>query len=1532
MIKNVGHALNPPYYIPDRHPLEYLSSNGCMSLQKTNVRMSGNIKHVWKSDSELFIESISSDDYFSSAAFKKFAVDLNQPYNHNVYTFLKEVAHRESIWHIKDIEATKAENFSDQYEYIYTWGAYTETNDLIGKRFRFFAPLFTYGKLPDRFIILRVKNAISDEESLSLRDYIANSELVLSVDMKSSTTRFGQYLHTLTDSTGFKEHALFANFKESFIKYHGLDINSGKHKYVTESNYDSLLANERTITEYNNVITNGWMRSELLCTNILNLEFAFDDPTAPEGFNTYIGFYCYDNEVSKDLADVIIKEPGTLVINSTDKASQLYQAGTKPLDEYTSVITTTTTTTTEKNLLPPIAELKLPYMPVPGSVLTIKYLNSTELSVYMLGDILECSTTDEVLQLIANQINTAITPNIVVTAHVSDSTLIIRSQVTDKEYENIIVDVPAVFTRMKPKFYDDDAMLDEDEEPISDELLYDTMRMISYRDLFITTQDIPLDTDTIEIDGTDYKLEQTFRYLSSTVIRLNDEFETVRRLSSNIIKFKKTSQSSFNILSFVKHVNFDMSMKESPYYDIYDFDIAEYQKAYAESIKSILEKSVSELTTQEAELISAYREFFQFPEDAELIKDGIPVINTELEKLTPEKEVLISSLDSVSRLPNKLSKNEYERLAELDQPTIQNANLLLPQIAKFANIHGTDGYSNPIMLNSSLPWGQTNFINPGVLSISPEHGSHQWFLLGSGPSPYKDGKFVPYLNSLSKQLGYANVPADGPYHSLTLNSIQSKFDFTSTDVDVYDLLEYRVHQSQKESKTYFRKEAYTRMFRLDGEVSRYNAIFRGVEWSFIGEYEDYRFSVVMVTCTNTDNQHTFSSPYNLVDNKVFKTLTLVIINYIPDNLLTTGAGTLPYYLDRSFFYNSSKAFGTSKSIDIADISQTSKITLELFKSDWFRKTDAGEYEFFIGYPDSNTRPLKEVLGVEKNFEWMHIGLITSDDTISIFSRYTAIGITDITDTGFWCSDIAMEFAPNPQYLTGLNSFGYQTHTFQSLQQMLRSTDGYVTVGSTRYRIPYWEKIKESHPIHSLINADNTERYGITLKDDFTEDKEFLNHDQLWIAARNIVESGEMIYLVNTGTREINNQTTAVGYVKDILDSYPISTFIISKDDYITTTKSAFMLMPDDTFIIISLGCENSELYRLSERMSLPIKRQTGFYSPLFRKILQPESITIAPEVIVVSTRAKFDEFPKYRRRVGQLVYFSEDSSSDTNMSGFFKLEEDLTTLTNVSTDYPVFRIQNFDEFTEIPNRYVGQFFWVISESALYSLRGGVGLFNLVKENSEDIELFDCVIPSKPISGWVGRKICTSTDNVPNYCEQFIDDYMTNPTTSQKMYSAQYDDVKHDVITAACLSEHRGLLSNTYYNGTRIDCKTSFSKKLNLVDITRWTVAPAILLRYLNKDAVTIGYETCINALKLYNIDVNSDNVIYESIYVRFYERFYIEWFSKHYKVTKVTTDTGYSIPFNYDDIQTISLKDEETHDGISSSVKIKSVTITFEKI
>lgn len=1556
MIKNIERKLNPPFYIPDKHPLEYMASNGCMSLQQTNVRMSGNVKTVWKSDDEVYIESISSDDYFSSSKFKKFAVDMRQGYMHNMHMFFDNVDKRESIWKLKDIEATKAEQFSEQYEYLYTWGAYSETNDLIGTRFRFFAPLFTYGKLPDRFIILRINNIIGElEGAITLRDYVNHAELVKSINLKA-TTNFGAYLRTLTESSNFKQHTLFANFKESFVRYYGFDINSGKMKYVTEPDYDSYLANERTITEYNNCITNGWMRSELICPNIINLEFAFDDPTAPVGFNTYVGFYCYDNEVDKSLADMISAEDGTIVLNEAGNQSQIYKPTSVVLPDYTSIINTTTTTQPDKSLLPPIAEIKLPHMPVPGTILSITYYGAKEVEVYMLGDIIESTTTDEVLQKIANQINNAATFNVVLTASVVDHTLVIRSQVTDEDYESIMVNVPDVFIKSKPTYYSDDAVLNENEEVKSDAELYNTMRMITYRDLFITSTEIPLDCTNIEIDGIDYELEQTFTYRGGNVIRLNAEFATVYNLKSNIIKFKKTNESTFTVLSFIKHVNFDMSMKDSPYYDIFDFNIRDYQIAYANAVRNELLSSDKE----DAEFQAAYRDYFHIPENQSFFnEDGTPYINEEFVSAYDKKNVLIKDVDPITLQPNNSVSNEYDRFDESKLVQIRNANLLEPQIAKFVGIHGSDMYGNPVSMNTALPWGATNFLNTGSISVSPESGSHQWFILGAGPFPYPASNNKPFLDSIQKQLGYANIPDNGNYHSLTLNSVLSEFDFTSTEHDAYDALEYKMFREASETRSYYKKQSWATMFQVEGEVDRWNAIFRGTEWSFIGNYEGYRFAVVMITCTNSDRNNTFSSPYNIVDNQVFKTLTLVIINYVPDVLLTSGNGKLPYYIDRSFFYYSSKVYGSSKPMNISDLSSTSPITLKLFDDNaeipedtegytyikpWLRIDTNGKPQFRIGYikPVDSTISLDDIIADDVDtFEWLHVNDADLQNGVSILTRYTAVGIKKYDDH-FWCDDIYIEFAPNPVYMAEPNQYGNYTFTHATYTMLMQSIDGLLKINNTSYKIPFWEKIKESKVL-PMLNPDGSHRYGISFKNDFymqqgdsmitfgkevTKDLQgsLLEHDQYWIAARNLAESGNMLYISNAGTKTISNQMFSAGYAKDVIDSYSLQTYVVNDDEIISTKKSILMITPDETFIIVSIGEKNAELYWLPERYSFKVYRQTGYYGPLFRGILVPESLTVTDNILCVADIDEFDLLPKYLTRPGQFVYFSSKAPFGDGTRGVGRLES-----TGIFVDQrlnkPVIYVPENQNFDNIPDKVVGQLFYFEQIGKLYELRDGIDLLNLVELKNNKIELANCLLPLKPIPGYVGRKKCTSTDNIDNYCEEVISGYLKNPTTSPTLYAALYGGYEYDVATEAVLAEHRGLLSNTYNNSIEIQCRVPFSETIDLISSSRSAIGPAILSRVYGKEYTILYPEICINALKLYNTEINSSNVIYEDVYERFYERFYLEWFSKHYRVSKVVTDLGYSIKFSYTDISTIALATDKIF-----SKQINSLTLTFEKI
>lgn len=1626
MLKEHNNTLNEPIQIDDRHSLECLSSNGCMSLHKTNVRMSGNHKLVYKNDKELFLESISSDDYLSRNMFKAYAIDKSQGYKHNLFMFFNQSTHNDSIWSIKNVEASKGTQFSDQYQDMYRWGAYTEKNDMIGKKYRFFAPLWSYGSLPDRFLIFRAKNNSYN----NIREYLQKGELVQSISMKENTT-FGSYLRTLTNDTNFKNYCIYSNFKESFIRYYGIDILSGKFKFNTESDLDSYLANERTITEFNNALTNGWMRGNLLCPNILNLEFAFDDEKATEGFNNYIGFYCYDNEIAKDEADILQKEQGALILNSTNTQTVVYKPNVLgnliPLPQYSEIIKTTTSTQLTKTELNPLIELVLPFAPVPSSVLTINYLGVTEVEIYMLGDILTAKTTTEALEIIAKEINQTTTQNIIITASVVDSKLIIKSQLVDIEYENIIINVPPVFQIVEPKYYIDTDITKSHAE------LYNSMRMISMKDLLISTNEIPTDSDVIDIDGIDYTLEQFFNYMGANVIRLDETFESIKSINSEVIKFKQIQQSKFHIMSFLKHVDFDASMLTSPYYDIYDFDMLTYQMTFGKQMHNVFERyNKNEQTKLDLEIIDAYMSYFQIPLTTPIkslytIKDGeaVPVPQQKLEMLPP-KEVLVKEFDTLTLFPSSTCKNEFERLSEKTLAEIRNVNVLEPFIAKFASTNGYDSYNNPVMLNIGLPWRNDNFLTTGYNNRSLVNNTHMWFILGSGPGPITKSQtgeltYTPYLNDIKKQLGYANIPLDNKdrYHSISLNLISSIYDPTNTETDVYDLLTYKVN-SDKNEKEYRNEFAWSWMYKVDGE-QKYNALFRGVEWSFIGNYEGYRFSVIMVTEPNIDKNKTYISPFNMVDNKVFKTLTLIINYYIPDKLITSMNGNVPYYIDRSFFYYSTKFYMPSAINSMDDLDSSENISLNLFETSiktsdadtsgehhykhgpaatvlfdltnyrgsnidkkqqlintWFQTDEQGKPIFYVSMnqlvTNGHGQSFKDLIQYNEQtkdvlkFEWLYLSEL-SDTTISIMIRYTAYDIVQVEDNFFWCKDIFMEFVVNNVYLEEYDKNGQPKHVLLTLTDILENNKPTITINNVTYDIPFWDKISSSQFMELPIVDANGRRRGVRLTKEFYEEvdnrytydeslksfmrentkgqkfivfdtvehygdsKEVIDYrndletkngtllekDQHWFVSQGIAKNNSLF--LNFGNRSVTYDTLTSGYVHDLLQYYPVKTYIVTDTDFIETSKNIEMLLPSETYIIISLGYDawENKLVRLNSRSSFKISRLDGSYAPLFKKIMQPNSITISNYVQLLGSWSKLSTLPLYKRHIGQLIYFRDtrtlykfvNATLDTNLVPVSNLEMTVEVLATAS------------DIKNVTNRYVGQLFYVTDDNSLYSFRNGILDSNLEKQNNNDIEYLDCIFPKSLIPGYEGRKICTN-DIVDNYCEEFIDDRMNNPYNPY-LYSAQYDGITRAVIADAALAEHRGFISNTYYNNDKIEIRCKWNQFIDLIDITRDKLGSAILTKYLYYTN-NLQMSDMINALKLYNPELNESNIIYEDFYKLFYERFYLEWFSKHYKVSQVQTDLNLKIDFYYSDYQQIELKTSTVYGN-----QITDIVITFTK-
>lgn len=1611
--------LNDPIQLIDPHNLECLSTNGCMSLQHTNVRMSGNHKLVWKNDNEIFLESISSDDYISAKTFKAVSVDVNQGYKHNIQQFFSKVAKKSSIWNVKTVEARKSENFGSQYPEMYKWGAYSETNDLIDKRFRFFAPLWTYGDLPDRFLIFRVPRT----SYTRARNYITQGELILNVDMTNKST-FGKYLRTLTEDSLFKDYCIFANFNESFIRYYGIDIKSGKFKFNTEGNLDSYLANERTIQEFNNALTNGWMRGELICANLLNLEFAFDDETAPEGFNSYVGVYVKDNEITKSKADILQKQDGIIILNYDEKEVVKYKPNSQgeliPLPDYTQTISTTSTTQLTKTELPPIAEIYLPFKPVPGSVFSIQYNGKTYIEIYMMEEYLKTDSTDEILRMIANEINSNVLDEIIITASVVDSTLIIRSNIVDESYEKIIISLPSVFTMNKPKWFIDIP------ENVTTEEAYNSMRMISYRDIIVNSSNVPECTTLIEVDGIDYTLEQMYRYRTANVLRLDESFSNVRELKSSLVKFKKNVSSTFSLLSFIKHVDFDMSMLSSPYYDIYDFDLQSYQIAFGNQIHESFERyAQGTQTTLDMELINAYISFFGIDPQIDILSlfeivNGIAVPKKQdsLEN-KPPKEVLVKDFDSLTMFPSSTCKNEFERLGEQALIETRNLNRLEPLISKFVCCKGYDSYMNPISLNIALPWRNDNFLSTSYESRSVVNNTHMWFTLGSGPGPMikqADGtyKFKPYLNSIKKQLSYANLPinATNKNNTITVNVVDSYFDPLNIEFDVFNLLKYLFNDDET-NNTYKIASAWTNMFKVEGEENVYNTIYRGAEWSFIGNYEGYRFAVILVTSTKLTTETDFNSPFILVENQVFKTLTLVINHYIPDKLITSLNGNTPYYLDRSYLYYSSKYYVPSEISDAQDINSTEAISLNLFRNYYrINEDDLSEQHTYKGKPAllkfydnrknefkyidtwfiiDNNQPLfyislnqinksitfkdivkeDELTGI-KSVEWMHVNEL-SDNQVSVLIRYTAYDIVEIGDSHIWCKDIFIEFIVNDVYLEDWDEYGMIHHHTMSLEDIIKNNANTITIDGCEYVIPFWDKISSSQFMDlPIIDLSGNKRKGLRLTKEFFEEvdsrytyedsinsfirtredgKQFivfdtvtyendsdevksyindltnkvgtlLEKDQYWFMLKSFSKENAIYFNFTSSNQSYN--TISAEYVRNILNMYPIKTYIATKDDIVETSKKISLLPPDETYIIVSLGYdkEKNSLYRLDSYTSFKIIRLTGYYSPLFKKILQPETKLLNDYVILFDNEESMKSYPYHNRHIGQYMYVTDVEKLYSFTTGI--TNDDIHEVEYLSQR--VIIINDKEDISKYDMRSEEQIYYVRNENKIYRFYDGLLDENFKEQIENSKEYKDVVFPINLLTSYTGRKICTNIDEPNNYCEEIEDNFIKN-IYDQYYYAAQYDGITRNVIADAALSEHRGFISNTYFKEKSFDITTTYSTTLDLISITRDKLGPTILGKYLyNADPSMFDM---LNAMKLYNSELDEYNIVYENYYNAFYERFFIEFLQKHYKVTTITASNNmyHKIDFYYSDYRTINLKQASVN-----GTQITSIILTFTKI
>lgn len=299
--KNLGNNASAEIY--DRPIFEDLHS---FSLLRTNPKLSGNIKVTIDSKNDIWLNTIDANETLSNSKFKKFKISPDSSFPADLRSFLDDGSVTSEI--LFDLNETSYDNtkktFKEQYDFFYGYGVQDLKSEFYDEDHSFFAPLWLRKELPDFFILLKLPHSINEETFSTYtkkeiaEKYLKESQIIKTYDLKKGT-KIGTYLRNIVESSRFKEMPLTVNYdKNEFTTWSGIDFKKGIFSDKVELFYDNYV-NDLTIKEFEDLVTKGFERNNLICANLINLEFLFDDEFSEDyEINRYFGFYVNEIELS----------------------------------------------------------------------------------------------------------------------------------------------------------------------------------------------------------------------------------------------------------------------------------------------------------------------------------------------------------------------------------------------------------------------------------------------------------------------------------------------------------------------------------------------------------------------------------------------------------------------------------------------------------------------------------------------------------------------------------------------------------------------------------------------------------------------------------------------------------------------------------------------------------------------------------------------------------------------------------------------------------------------------------------------------------------------------------------------------------------------------------------------------------------------------------------------------------------------------------------------------------------------------------
>ena len=283
----------------------YKLDNVAKPLLRTNPKLSGNIKIVTSSDGTIYLESISATKDLAATRYKKSPINSSGNYSHDVSKFFKSNGTPSDLIYLtkrQESDLTVLDSYDKQVEEEYQYGTSYNYSKNYEEDLRMFAPIWADNNMPNNFVIFKVTSPTGvDASSIDggnfnrVQDLLKNAEIIKTFDL-TSNSNLGEYIRRHVQQETFPKSPISVSFgKNETTNYNGVDLSSGELTSKGEYIYKDFVETDKPLIEANDFITDGFKRNNMLCANLLNLEFLFNDDTAEDySVNRYFGLYVDD--------------------------------------------------------------------------------------------------------------------------------------------------------------------------------------------------------------------------------------------------------------------------------------------------------------------------------------------------------------------------------------------------------------------------------------------------------------------------------------------------------------------------------------------------------------------------------------------------------------------------------------------------------------------------------------------------------------------------------------------------------------------------------------------------------------------------------------------------------------------------------------------------------------------------------------------------------------------------------------------------------------------------------------------------------------------------------------------------------------------------------------------------------------------------------------------------------------------------------------------------------------------------------------